>query len=89
MLLENSVLPGAASAAAAVLIGIAPTAFANLAWDRGFRRGDSQPLAVAAYGTPLCSTLLLNLLGLQPFTWRLLAGAIAIVGAGVLSRTQS
>jgi len=89
LLLEHSVVPGVASAAAAVLIGIAPTALANLAWDRGFRSGDSQLLAVAAYGTPLCSTLLLATLGLQPFTWQLLVGAIAIVAAGLLSRTQT
>ena len=85
-LLEHSVAPSVASAAAAVLIGIAPTAFANLAWDRGFRYGDSQLLAVAAYGTPLCSALLLALLGLEPFTWQLLIAAMAIVGAGLLSR---
>jgi drug/metabolite transporter (DMT)-like permease len=65
-MLEHSVMPGIGSAGAAVLVGIVPAAFANLAWDEAFRRGDSQLLAVAAYGTPLCSALLLSLLGLAP-----------------------
>jgi drug/metabolite transporter (DMT)-like permease len=87
LMLEHSVMPGIGSAGAAVLVGIVPAAFANLAWDKGFRRGDSQLLAVAAYGTPLCSALLLSLLGLESLSWKLLLGAVLIVTAGVLTRT--
>ncbi|MDB6083258.1 MAG: rane protein, partial [Gammaproteobacteria bacterium] len=89
LLLESSVIPTVGSAAIAAVIGVVPTAFANLAWDEGFRRGDSQLLAVMAYATPLCSALLLTLLGIEPFTWRLLVGAMVIVMAGVLSRTDA
>jgi drug/metabolite transporter (DMT)-like permease len=63
------------------------SAFAKLAWDKGFRRGDRQLLAVAAYGTPLCSALLLSLLGLESLRWKLLIGALLIVTAGLISRT--
>ena len=77
--------PEAGRAAAAITTGLIPTGLANLAWDEGFRRGDSRLLAVMAYGTPLCSALLLAMLNLEPFTWRLLIGGTIIVLAGVLS----
>jgi drug/metabolite transporter (DMT)-like permease len=89
LVLEHTVMPSIGSASAAVLVGIVPTAFANLAWDNGFRRGDSQLLAVAAYGTPLCSALLLSLFGLEPLSWRIVTGAVLIVTAGLMSRTAT
>jgi drug/metabolite transporter (DMT)-like permease len=89
LLREPSVIPSFGTAVAATAIGIVPTAVANLVWDRGFRRGDSQLLAVMAYGTPLCSALLLTVLGFESLTWKLLIGAIVIVSAGVLSRTDA
>jgi drug/metabolite transporter (DMT)-like permease len=88
-LLEPSSVPSASSVAAATTIGIIPTAVANWTWDEGFRRGDSQLLAVMAYATPLCSALLLAALGLEAFTWRLLVGTLVIVGAGILSRSDA
>ena len=92
-LLEPSVAPSIGCGAAVVAIGIVPAAFANLVWDAGFRKGDSRHLAVAAYGTPLCSAVLVAILGLESFTWtftwRLLIGATVIVLAGVMSRTDS
>jgi drug/metabolite transporter (DMT)-like permease len=87
LFLEPSILPSIGSAAAAAIIGIVPSAFANLAWDEGFRRGDSHLLAVMAYATPLCSTLLLIALGFESFTASLFAAAILIVVGGILSRT--
>jgi drug/metabolite transporter (DMT)-like permease len=87
LMLEHSVMPSIGSASAAVLVGIVPTAFANLVWDKAFRRGDSQLLAVAAYGTPLCSALLLSLLGLESLSWKLLIGGVLVVTAGLMSRT--
>ena len=89
LLLEPTVLPTLGGAAAAAAVGIVPTAIANVAWDEGFRKGDSQLLAVMAYATPLCSALLLTVLGLESLTWRLLIGAVAIVAAGVMSRTDA
>ncbi|MFL6605601.1 MAG: DMT family transporter [Steroidobacteraceae bacterium] len=89
LLLESSVVPSIAGISAAVLVGIVPGAFANLAWDQGFRRGDSQLLAIMAYATPLCSALILSLLGLEPLTWSLLLGAALVVLAGILSRTET
>ena len=41
-----------------------------------------------AYATPLCSALLLGAIGLASLTWGLLVGAMVIVTAGVLSRTD-
>jgi drug/metabolite transporter (DMT)-like permease len=87
-LLEASVMPSIGSAAAAAIIGIVPTAFANLAWDEGFRRGDSRLLAVMAYATPLCSALLLAVTGLESFTWKLVIAAIVIMFAGAMSRAD-
>jgi drug/metabolite transporter (DMT)-like permease len=87
--LERTVLPGLSPTLAAATVGIVSTAISNVAWDEGFRKGDSQLLAVMAYATPLFSTLLLALLGLEALTWRLMIGAVAIVGAGVISRTHA
>jgi drug/metabolite transporter (DMT)-like permease len=83
------VLPGLSPALAAATVGIVPTAISNVAWDKGFKKGDSQLLAVTAYAMPLFSTLLLALLGLEALTWRLTIGALAIVGAGVISRAHA
>jgi drug/metabolite transporter (DMT)-like permease len=87
-LLEPTIVPALGGAAAAAAVGIVPTAIANVAWDEGFRKGDSQLLTVMAYATPLCSALLLTALGVEALTWRLLIGAIAIVVAGMMSRAD-
>jgi drug/metabolite transporter (DMT)-like permease len=89
LLMEPSVVPTIGGASAAVFVGVVPGAFANLAWDQGFRRGDSQLLAVMAYATPLCSALILSMFGLESLTWSLLFGAALVVLAGLLSRTQT
>jgi len=88
LLLEPTVVPSAGGIAAAAAVGIVPLAFGNLVWDEGFRRGDSQLLAVMAYATPLCSALLLAVLGLEPLSWTLGLGALVIVAAGLLSRSD-
>lgn len=88
LFLESSTLPNATGAAAAVVIGIVPGALANWTWDEGFRKGDSQLLAVMAYATPLCSALLLAAFGFESLTWKLLVGAILIAAAGMLSRAD-
>jgi drug/metabolite transporter (DMT)-like permease len=89
LLIEPLVTPSLNSLVAAVAIGAIPTAIANVAWDAGLRRGDSQLLAVMAYGTPLCSAVFLTVLGLEAFTWKLLLGAVVIVVAGIMSRADS
>jgi len=84
--LEPTVIPSLGGLAASAAVGMVPLALGNMAWDEGFRRGDSQLLAVMAYATPLCSAVLLAALGLESFTWSLSIGAAAIVLAGFLSR---
>jgi drug/metabolite transporter (DMT)-like permease len=87
--LEPTVAPGLGALGAAAAVGVVPLALGNFVWDEGFRRGDSQLLAVLAYATPLCSALLLGAIGLASLTWGLLVGAVVIVTAGVLSRADS
>ncbi len=85
--IEPTTLPSPGGLLSAAAVGIVPTALGNWVWDEGFRRGDSQLLAVMAYATPLCSALLLAALGMEVFTLRLFIGGAVIVSAGVLSRT--
>jgi uncharacterized membrane protein len=89
LLLESTVIPSIGSAAATVAVGIVPGALANWMWDHGFRRGNSQQLTVLAYTSPLCSALLLVVLGLESVTPTLVIGAGLIVMAALLSRTPS
>ncbi len=51
-------------------------------------QGDSQLLAVMAYATPVCSTLLLVGLGLESST-SLVLGAVFIVVGGLLSQANA
>ena len=88
LLLEPTVFPSFGALVATAVAGILPLALGNFVWDQGFRRGDSQLLAVMAYATPLCGALLLAALGAALLTWNLLVGAVVIVLAGVLSRTD-
>jgi drug/metabolite transporter (DMT)-like permease len=87
--LEPTLMPSLGALGAAAAVGVVPLALGNLVWDEGFRRGDSQLLAVLAYATPLCSALLLGALGLASLTWGLLVGGAIIVTAGILSRGDS
>jgi drug/metabolite transporter (DMT)-like permease len=89
VLFEPTVIPGLGAFAATAVAGMIPLALGNFVWDEGFRRGDGQLLAVMAYATPLCSALLLAALGAAVLTWNLLTGAVVIVLAGLLSRTDS
>jgi drug/metabolite transporter (DMT)-like permease len=87
--MESTAIPDIGGLAASAAVGIVPLALGNLAWDEGFRRGDSRLLAVMAYATPLCSALLLVALGLEQPTRGLLVGATLIVTAGFLSHNRS
>jgi drug/metabolite transporter (DMT)-like permease len=86
--MESTVMPSVGGIASAAAVGILPLALGNLLWDEGFRRGDSQLLAVMAYATPLCSALLLAAFGLESLSWTLGLGALVIVAAGLLSRSD-
>jgi len=86
--LEPTVMPSMGALGAAAAVGVVPLALGNFVWDEGFRRGDSQLLAVLAYATPLCSALLLGALGLASLSWGLLVGGAVIVTAGLLSRHE-
>jgi drug/metabolite transporter (DMT)-like permease len=88
VLLEPTVIPSLGALTATAVAGMIPLALGNYVWDEGFRRGDGQLLAVMAYATPLCSALLLAALGAALLTWNLLIGAVVIVLAGILSRTD-
>jgi drug/metabolite transporter (DMT)-like permease len=85
---EATLIPSPGAFVAIVIAGIVPQALGNFVWDEGFRRGDSQLLAVLAYATPLCSVLLLAVIGAALVTWNLAIGAVVIVVAGILSRTN-
>jgi len=87
--LEPTMMPSLSALGAAAAVGVVPLALGNFVWDEGFRRGDSQLLAVLAYATPLCSALLLGALGLASLTWGLLLGGAIIVTAGALSRAPT
>lgn len=86
---EPTVLPDARAVTAMAISGFVALGLGNFLWDQGFRRGDSHLLAVMAYATPLCSALLLTVLGAAILTWNLLLGALVIVAAGLLSRTAA
>jgi drug/metabolite transporter (DMT)-like permease len=86
---EPTVTPSVGAFAAAAVAGILPTAVGYFVWDEGFRRADSQLLAVIAYATPLCSALILAALGAASLTWNLLAGGVVIMAPGYLSRTDT
>jgi drug/metabolite transporter (DMT)-like permease len=88
LLLEPTVVPDPGALAATAVAGFIALGVGNFVWDLGFRRGDGHLLAVMAYATPLCSALLLAALGAALLTWNLLLGALAIVTAGVLSRSR-
>jgi drug/metabolite transporter (DMT)-like permease len=88
VVLEPTVIPRPGAFAATAVAGMIPSALGNYVWDEGFSRGDRHLLAVMAYATPLCSALLLASLGAALLTWNLLAGAVVIVLAGFLSRTD-
>ncbi|HUA87947.1 MAG TPA: EamA family transporter [Steroidobacteraceae bacterium] len=87
--LEPTVVPNAVEIACLGVSGFLALGLGNYLWDQGFRRGDSHRLAVMAYATPLCSTLLLASWGAALLTRNLLVGALVIVGAGMLSRSET
>jgi drug/metabolite transporter (DMT)-like permease len=90
LLLETTVWPASPSAWLAVLaLGLGPVGMAFYLWDEGMKHGDMRLLGVAAYTTPLFSTVILAVLGLgtaTPAVW--LAALLITAGALLASRSS-
>ncbi|MFX8466447.1 hypothetical protein ABTL61_19650, partial [Acinetobacter baumannii] len=77
--------PGSAAEWLAVLaLGLGPVGAAFFLWDHGVKQGDIKTLGVAAYATPLLSTLILLATGQGSPSWTLALAAALIVGGAVL-----
>lgn len=85
-LFETTVLPTTVGAWSAIIaLGIGPVGLAFYLWDEGMKRGDIRLLGVAAYSTPLLSTLLLAALGLGEATPMLWVAALLITSGALLA----
>ena len=71
--------------AGVAFLGIGSVALAAVCWQSAMARGPVGLVASAAYVTPLLSTLMLVVLAGQPADWRLGAGLLLVLIAGVLS----
>ena len=75
---------------AVVVLGVGPLGAAFYCWDIGVKRGDIGFLGVAAYATPVISTLLLVLLGFAEASIALaVACALIVAGAFIASLATS
>lgn len=82
---ETTVWPASAAEWLAVLaLGLGPVGAAFFLWDHGVKQGDIKTLGVAAYATPLLSTLILLATGQGSHSWTLALAAALIVGGAVL-----
>lgn len=82
---ETTVWPASAGEWSAVLaLGLGPVGAAFFLWDHGVKQGDIKTLGVAAYATPLLSTLILLATGQGSPSWSLALAAALIVGGAVL-----
>ena len=69
--------------------GLVAIGLAFFTWDVGMKHGDIQFLGVAAYATPILSTLLLVLAGFGAFTPAVLAGAVLVTGGALLASADA
>lgn len=69
--------------------GLFPVGLSFFVWDYGMKHGDIQFLGVAAYATPILSTLLLVLAGFGAFTPAVLAGAVLVTGGALLASADA
>jgi drug/metabolite transporter (DMT)-like permease len=87
--LETTVWPDTLASWLAILaLGLGPVGMAFYLWDEGMKHGDIRLLGVAAYATPLLSTVILAVLGLgtaTPAVW--LAALLITAGALLASRS--
>ncbi len=66
-----------------VLVGLGPMGLAFFLWDAALKRGDPRIIGALAYLTPLCSTLILVLLGGQRFTWTSATAMVLIISGAI------
>lgn len=87
--LETTVWPDTLASWLAILaLGLGPVGMAFYLWDEGMKHGDIRLLGVAAYATPLLSTIMLALAGLgtaTPAVW--IAAVLIMAGALLASRS--
>lgn len=84
--LETTRWPASATGWLAIgALGAGPVGLAFYLWDEGMKRGNIRMLGVAAYFTPLLSTLLLIAFGLGVATPRIWAAAALIVLGALLA----
>lgn len=87
--LETTVWPDTlASWLAIFALGLGPVGMAFYLWDEGMKHGDIRLLGVAAYATPLLSTVILAVTGLgtaTPAVW--MAAILIMAGALLASRS--
>lgn len=69
--------------------GLFPVGLSFFVWDFGMKRGDIQFLGVAAYATPILSTLLLVAAGFGSFSPAVIAGAVLVTGGAVLASADA
>jgi len=67
-----------------ILVGLGPMGLAFFLWDAALKRGDPRIIGALAYLTPLCSTLILVLLGGLCFTW-ISATAMVLIISGAIT----
>jgi drug/metabolite transporter (DMT)-like permease len=85
---EETVWPEGSEWLAVVTMGLGPVGIAFFTWDYGVKHGDIRVLGVAAYATPLLSTLLLIAAGEARLTWALGVACVLIVGGAVLAARE-
>ena len=84
--LEETVWPGSTREWLAVAgLGLGPVGLAFYAWDHGVKHGDIRLLGIAAYATPVLSTLVLVALGFAPASLALALACLMIAGGGGLA----
>jgi drug/metabolite transporter (DMT)-like permease len=86
LLLETTVWPASVTAwLAVVALGLGPVGMAFYLWDEGMKHGDIRLLGVAAYTTPLFSTIILAVLGLGTATVTVWLAALLITAGALLA----
>lgn len=85
---EETVWPEGGEWLAVAAMGLGPVGVAFFTWDHGVKHGDIRVLGVAAYATPLLSTLLLIAAGQARLTWALAVACVLIVGGAILAARE-
>lgn len=88
VLFEETVWPAGGEWLAVVAMGLGPVGVAFFTWDYGVKHGDIRALGVAAYATPLLSTLLLIAAGQARLTPALAGACALIVGGAILAARE-